>query len=75
MASSGNLFEENSSLESDECFEESFLPYDESLEPLATEEETAQYRTEKARKDEEEQQILSRFSREVDLKEWLVQVI
>ena len=53
MASNYDSFNENSSEESDESFYESFMPYDESLKPVANEEEAAQYRVEKAREDEE----------------------
>ena len=51
MACNRESLDENSSEESDECFDQSFLPYDEA----------AQYRIEKAIEGEEEQRILSRF--------------
>ena len=59
MACNRESLEENSSAESDECFDQSFLPYDESLEPVAKEEEAAQYRIEIAREGEEELRYLA----------------
>ena len=45
------------------------MPYDENLEPIATENEAAEY-AEEVGQEEEEQRLLSRFSREVDIREW-----
>ena len=49
-----------------------FVPYDESVEPVANEEEAAQHAMQVAEEDEEEQMLLSRFSGEVDIREWCV---
>ena len=49
-----------------------FLPYDESVEPLVTEEEASQYAMQVAEEEEEEEQLLRRFSGEIDLEEWFV---
>jgi len=49
---------------------EDFLPYDEDLEPIPNEQEAAEYGTEVARENEEEQMLLSRFSGEVDVVDW-----
>ena len=49
-----------------------FVPYDESIEPVANEEEVAQHAMQVAEEEEEEQMLLSRFSGEVDVREWCV---
>lgn len=49
-----------------------FVPYDESIEPVANEEEAAQHAMQVAEEEEEEQILLSRFSGEVDVREWFV---
>ena len=49
-----------------------FVPYDESIEPVANEEEAAQHAMQVAEEEEEEQILLSRFSGEVDVREWCV---
>ena len=47
-----------------------FAPYDDSCEPLATEEEAADYNERVHREEEEEQQYQQRYSGEVPAKEW-----
>ena len=47
-----------------------FAPYDDSCEPLATEEEAADYNERVHREEEEEQQFQRRYSREVPANEW-----
>ena len=47
-----------------------FAPYDDSWEPLATEEEAADYNERVHRKEEEEQQFQRRYSGEVLANEW-----
>ena len=54
----------------DQYLDGSFLPYDESLEPVANEEEAAQYQVDKNNEDEEHKKILSRFLEEVELETW-----
>ena len=49
---------------------EDFVPYDESTEPVANEEKAAQHAMQVAEEEEEEQMLLSRFSGEVDVREW-----
>jgi len=51
---------------------EDFVPYDESIEPVANEDEAAQHVMQVAEEEEEEQMLLSRFSGEVDIREWCV---
>lgn len=51
---------------------EDFVPYDESIEPVANEDEAAQHAMQVAEEEEEEQMLLSRFSGEVDVREWCV---
>ena len=48
------------------------MPYDESIEPVANEDEAAQHAMQVAEEEEEEQMLLSRFSGEVDVREWCV---
>ena len=50
---------------------EDFVPYDGSIEPVANEDEAAQHAMQVA-KEEEEQMLLSRFSGEVNVREWCV---
>ena len=57
------------SLESSESTSVNF-PYDEDLEPMANEEEAAEYRREVDRENRGEQIFLSRFSGEVDVTDW-----
>ena len=47
------------------------MPYDESIEPVANK-EAAQHAMQVAEEEEEEQMLLSRFSGEVDVREWCV---
>ncbi|CAH3017910.1 unnamed protein product, partial [Porites evermanni] len=47
-----------------------FGPYDDSCEPLATEEEAADYNERVHREEEEEQQFQRRYSGEVPANEW-----
>ena len=47
-----------------------FAPYDDSCEPLATEEEAADYNERVHREEEEEQQFQRRYSGEVPANEW-----
>ena len=54
------------------CHTGDFVPYDESIEPVANEEEAAQHAMQVAEEEEEEQILLSRFSGEVDVREWCV---
>ena len=49
-----------------------FVPYNESIELVANEDETAQHAMQVAEEEEEEQMLLSRFSSEVDVREWCV---
>ena len=49
-----------------------FVPYDESIEPVVNEDEAAQHAMQVAEEEEEEQMLLSRFSGEVDVREWCV---
>ena len=49
-----------------------FVPYNESIEPVANEEAAAQHAMQVAEEEEEEQMLLSRFSGEVDIREWCV---
>lgn len=49
---------------------EDFVPYDESIEPVANEDEAAQHEMQVAEEEEEEQMLLSRFTGEVDVREW-----
>ena len=46
--------------------------YDDSVEPVPTEEEAAEYLEHRAFKVEEEQILLSRFSGEEDIGDWYV---
>ena len=47
-----------------------FVPYDESIEPVANEE--AEQHAMQVAEEKEEQMLLSRFSGEVDVREWCV---
>ena len=47
-----------------------FAPYDDSCEPLATEEEAADYNERVHREEEKEQQFQRRYSGEVPANEW-----
>ncbi|CAH3116523.1 unnamed protein product [Porites lobata] len=50
-----------------------FAPYDDSCEPLSTEEEAVDYNERVHREEEEEQQFQRRYSGEVPANEWYVQ--
>ena len=65
---------ELSSESSVETCDSDFIPYDESLEPFATEHEVAEYEEQVAQEEEEEQMLLSRFSG-VDVRIWYVHVV
>ena len=49
---------------------EDFKSYDDSAEPIATEEEATQYAEQIAEEEEEEDMLLSRFAGETDLPYW-----
>ena len=66
---------ELSSESSVETCDSDFIPYDECLEPFATEHEVAEYEEQVAQEEEEEQMLLSRFSGEVDVRIWYVHVV
>ena len=59
-------------LSSDEESEEITLPYDDTIEPVPTEEEAAEYLEQLAIEEEDEQTLLSRFSGEEDVSVWYV---
>ena len=61
-----------SGLSSDEESEEIALPYDDTIEPVPTEEEAAEYLEQLAIEEEDEQTLLSRFSGEEDVSVWYV---
>jgi len=73
MESHEEEFEETTSEGSEESYiDESLLNYDETIEPVANEEEAARYAEVKLQEDEEEQRLVARFSQNLDIKEWLV---
>ena len=51
---------------------EEVINYDDSVEPVATEEEAADYLEQLALEEEEEETLLSRFSGEEDVRDWYV---
>ena len=61
-----------SGLSSDEESEFLTLPYDDTIEPVPTEEEAAEYLEQLAIEEEDEQTLLSRFSGEEDVSVWYV---
>ena len=66
--------QEQSSEASEDSFvsaNEDFLPYDENIEPIATEEEAAEYQ-EQIPKKKEDEMLWSRFSGEEDVENWFV---
>ena len=72
---SGDSSREQSSETSEDSFvsaNEDFLPYDENVEPIATEQEAAKYREQVAQEEEEEEILWSRFSGEEDVRNWFV---
>ncbi|XP_068690066.1 uncharacterized protein [Montipora foliosa] len=52
------------------CSASDFQSYDDSAEPIATEEEATQYTEQIAVEEEEEDMLLSRFAGETDLPDW-----
>ena len=46
------------------------VPYNDSLQSLATSEEAAEYEASMTREAEEEEQLRARFEREVDISSW-----
>ena len=54
---------------------EYFLPYDESIEPIATEQEAAHYAEQVAEEEEEEEILWSRFAGEESVEHWFVNAI
>ena len=48
------------------------VPYDESMQPVANQNEVAQHAMQVTEEEEEEQMLLSRFSGEFDVREWCV---
>ena len=67
-------FSENSDSESSSgsSANEEIVNYDDSIEPVPTEEEAAAYLEQLTLEEEEEQTLLSRFSGENDLTDWYV---
>ena len=51
---------------------EDFLPFDENVEPIATEQELAEYREQVAQEEEEDEILWSRFSGKEDVENWFV---
>ena len=49
---------------------EDFLPYDENVEPIAMEQEAAEYREQVAQEEKEDEILWSRFSGGEDVKNW-----
>lgn len=76
MSSPSNSASNSSGSESEESYYEDvtgssdFVPYDENLEPMATEEEAAQYEARKAHKAKVERENQARFAQEVELNTW-----
>ena len=52
-----------------------FLPYDDNVEPIATEEEIERYEEEVAREEQENGELMSRFSGEIGVNSWLVYAV
>lgn len=73
MSSSSNSSEsdsENSSFGEEVGELGDFAPYDDSLEPIATEEEAAAYSARSEQEAEQEQQFQRRFTQQVEESEW-----
>ena len=72
--SSNNDLELSSSLNEDvpEISDGEFIPYDENLEPLATQEEAAAYEQNFAREEEEHDMYQRRFAGEIETNTWYV---
>lgn len=66
---------ESSSRSSSNDTEEQVINYDDSVEPVPTQEEVAHYVEQLALEDEEEQTLLSRFSGEENVRDWYVDVL
>lgn len=67
--------QEQSSEASEDSFvsaNEDFLPYDENIEPIATEKEAVEYQEQMTQEEEEEEMLWSRFSGEEDVENWFV---
>ena len=67
--------QEQSSEASEDSFvsaNEDFLPYDENIEPIATEKEAAEYQEQITQEEEEDEMLWSRFSGEEDVENWFV---
>ena len=47
-----------------------FIPYDENLEPMATDQEAAEYNARVAQETAEEELLQERFTRAVDVSTW-----
>ena len=76
MYSSSNSSSSSSESEGEEYFNEvsfecgSVVPYDEDLEPLATEEEAAEQEARMAQEAEVEREYRARLTRQVDVSVW-----
>ena len=76
MSSSSNSSSSSSKSEGEEIFNEEsvefggVVPYDEDLEPLATEEEAAEHEARMAQEVEVEREYRARLTREVDVTVW-----
>lgn len=64
--------ESNYLSESSESVDFDFLLNDDDVEPIANEQEEADYREELAREEEEEQMLTRRYSGEVEIETWYV---
>ena len=67
--------QEQSSEASEDTFvsaNEDFLPFDENIEPIATEKEAAEYQEQIAQEEEEDEMLWGRFSGEEDVENWFV---
>ena len=75
-SSSSNSWEDGSDLSSNVDFSEvedsegNFILYDEELEPIATQEETAAYEANRVIEEEQELKFQRRFAGEVDVSTW-----
>ena len=78
MSSPPNSLSSSSESDGEESFDEEvvvlseIVSYDDSLEPVATEEEAAEYEARMAREAEEERQFAVRFNREADVSIWYI---
>ena len=62
--------DEDDSLEEEIGEFSGFIPYDESLEPIATEQEAVQYNESVAQEAEEEVRLQARFTQAVSVNTW-----